>query len=174
MKYVFIVPVLLLSVLLTACSSANSTLEQPAEPPSGVSSPYLETSPADTGNLEDFVNAVNNHQLNDIVDLFNEDALLSVVNQVGIGPTLGSQNWVLTYNGKDQIKSWLKDVVDANLQIAPLSYQVTGQTASLEAFFYYPSQQMKTRLDTSSEQGRFKTMNLYIESIQQIFPDPDN
>lgn len=170
MKRLFLVPVLLLTALLTACSSSNYALTSPSQPVTA-DDLTLETPVADTGVLEDFVNALNNQQLNGTMDLFNEDAVFTEINEVGLGPNPGSQGWAFNYNGKDQIKTWVKDEQDVNLQIEPLSYTVAGQTATLEAFFYYPSQQIKARLDTTAENGRFKTFYYYIESIKLFYSD---
>ena len=167
MKRLFLVPVLLLTALLTACSSLYATPASPSQPVNPTNQ-ALEASVPDTGLLEDFVNGINNHQLNNTMDLFNEDAFINEVNEVSLwpGPGLDYLGSNLIYSGKKQIETWVKDEQDTNLQIKPLSYVVEGQTATLEAFFFYPSQQIKARLDITAEKGRFKTFYYYIESIK--------
>src|SRR4051794_28362779 len=129
MKYLFLVLLMLLSVLLKACAGTNTHQVQSRQYPTSAAQLTPE-SEDDPGILEDFVNDINNHQAREALDLFNDDAVVTEIDQVGLGSNLAVPISPVIYTGKDQIASWLNQEVEANLQIVPRSYQAAGNTAN--------------------------------------------
>jgi hypothetical protein len=150
---------LVLTSFLTACSAINAVPDHDAAFSSNAAQP-AQVTPNGTGPLEDFVNAMNNHQVAETLDLFNDSANLIGVDQINDGLTLDG---TYTYSGKAEIQGWLEYQTAAIIKIIP--QENTLSTNTLEAVFYYTNHVEYVRMDAQTQEGRFNSLYYYIEEI---------
>jgi hypothetical protein len=154
---------LVLTSFLTACSAKNAIPAQDATFSPGADQP-AQVTPNVTGPLEDFVNAMNNHQVAETLDLFDDSAHLIGVDQINYGLTLDG---AYTYSGKAEIEGWLEYQTAAIIKIVP--QENTLSTNTLEAVFYYTNHIEYVSMDAQIQAGKFNTLYYYIEKIEKIY-----
>ena len=163
--------------LLTACSSNNNIATSSQEASYSTSNSdtdgnlntnsanALQTFENDPSMLGDFVDGLNNHQIDTLLDLFNESATLTQVNQFMLGTTLSTDMEYQTISGKAEIKSWLEYQSGAITGVIPQEYMVSANSVTLYAQFYYPTWVEDVRMDAQIRGGRFDVFFFYIEKI---------
>jgi hypothetical protein len=184
-KFLLVVLVLFMfagSPLLTACSGITGNNPPPSQAALSSTSTSTFTSNSDTESnsnsansfqtfendpniLGDFVDGLNNHQVEDLLNLFNEEAILTQVNQFNLGTTLTSDMEYQTSSGKAGIKSWLEYQSAAITGVMPQEYAVSANSVTLYALFYYPDYVEHVRMDAQILGGRFEVFFFYIEKI---------
>src|SRR4051794_2250529 len=99
--------VIVLVCLLTACTNQSVTQSQRvySDSSNGQSVDDIEV---DSSVLENFITAINNHQLQSALDLFNDGAAVTEVSQIGLGTTLPQNGGNSTITTKVEIENWLK------------------------------------------------------------------
>jgi hypothetical protein len=163
MKHLFLVLTLIivLTSFLTACS--DKVISSFLEATTGT---YIDPPPTqDTLNhsdlLEDFVNAINNHQIAETVDLFDESANLVGIDQINYGLTLDG---TYSYSGKAEIEGWVEYQSERIIKIVPQENKVSSD--SLDVIFYYPGHVEYVTMEAQTQGGKFKSLYYYIEKIE--------
>jgi hypothetical protein len=163
--------------LLTACSSNNNnTRASEAVPYSTTKSDTGDSSNSsfnnafqsfdnDPGTLAEFVDGLNNHQVDTLLDLFNDDSTLTQVDQFNLGTTHSMNVFAQTSTGKAEIKSWLDYQSQAIIGVMPQDYKVSANGVTMFALFYYPGQVEDIRMDAQTQEGRLVFLYFYIEKI---------
>ena len=163
--------------LLTACSNNNNNttaseavLYSTTNSDTGESSnsSFKNGSPSfdnDPGTLGDFVDGLNNHQIDTLLDLFNDDSKLTQVDQFNLGTTHSMNVFAQTSTGKAEIKSWLDYQSQAIIGVKPQDYKVSANGVTMFALFYYPGQVEDIRMDAQTQEGRLAFLYFYIEKI---------
>ena len=162
--------VIVLMSLLTACSTQRVT--QPQSVYSDTSNgQFADDTQVDSSVLETFVIAINNHQVQSALDLFNDGAVVTGVSQIGLGTTLPQNGGNFTINTKSEIETWLNSQIASNLEITPVEYTAIGKTGTLEVQFNFPDQLVEARLVAYTQGGRFNSLYFYIEKVDLFYPD---
>ena len=164
MKYLLLILILMPGSFLTACGDNNATPLQTVPSNSGFSQPAN----ANPGVLEEFVSALNSHQLQKAIDLFDDTASFTEINQIYLGTSVPDKGLNYTYSGKAEIASWLEYQVAATLQIVPVEYKLSANSVTLEANFYYTDQVHNIRLDAQTQGGRISSLYFFIEQINSV------
>jgi hypothetical protein len=170
MKYFLPGLLLVLAGLLTACAGNPANPQQPRP----VSANTLDASAgisADSGVMDNFINAVNNGQMEEALDLFTDSSVFIEVDQIGLLTNLPQSGGNYTYTGRAGIRDWLQYELEANLNIKPLNYAENGPVISLEASFYYLNQVIDARLDARTQAGRFNSVTYYIQKVNYLSTD---
>jgi hypothetical protein len=170
MKYLLAVLLLLLSGLLTACAG-NPANSQQSRPVAANTLAASADSDADSGVMDDFINAVNNGQMEEALNLFTDSSVFIEVDQIGLLTNLPQSGGNYTYTGRAGIRDWLQYELEANLNIKPLNYAENGPVISLEASFYYLNQVIDARLDARTQAGRFNSVTYYIQKVNYLSTD---
>src|SRR5947209_8324096 len=79
---VSLVVLVILLLSLTACSESSITHPQSVPSFTNPDTSVSQDAEVDTSLLENFVNAINNHQVNEALDLFNDAAFITEFSQV--------------------------------------------------------------------------------------------
>ncbi len=159
---VVLVVLLELNSLLTACSDYST-------PPTHI--PAFTTRAAQTSDydevnisqLEDFVNAVNDQCAQAALNLFNEEAALTEIDQVALMSNLHQNGWNHIYGGKAEIKSWLEVEIGSNVQIVPVEYKLYANYLSMNGILYYQDQILDLQLIEKPENGKISLLIYYIK-----------
>jgi hypothetical protein len=122
----------------------------------------------DIGVLEKFVSGLNKHDFQPVLDLFNDSASLTEINEVYLGTTVPDKGADFTCNGKAEIESWLEYQTAATIHIEPLEYKFTTDMVILEALFYYPDQIQTIQVDAQTQDGRINAFYFFIEQIKYV------
>lgn len=162
MKNLMVVLVLLvvLNSLLMACSN-NSTPNTTA-PASTIKSTPTSDDGVDFSLLEDFVNGLNDQFVDATLNLFNEEATLTEIDQVALMSNLHQRGWNYVYEGKAEIKHWLKVEIEANAQIIPVEYKLYANYLSMDGILYYQDQALDFQLIGKPENGKITHLIYYI------------
>lgn len=160
---VFLVLLLVLTSLVTACSSNDRSK---GVEPSTSTIRVVQSSDVDVNSdfsvLEDFVSAINDQFVDAALSLFSDEAQLSEIDQVSMMFNLHNNGWNHDYTGKDEIKNWLKDETMSNSQIVPQEYNVSGNYLIMDGLLYYQDQIMDLQLIEKTESGRISLLIYYI------------
>src|SRR6058998_2473456 len=113
---VILVLIVVLNSLLAACS-ANSTPLAPVPTSTTRVAQTSDYDEVDFSQLEGFVNAINDQYVEEALNLFNEEASLSEIDQVALMLNLHQNGWNHNYTGKAEIKDWLEVEIRSNVQI---------------------------------------------------------
>jgi hypothetical protein len=162
--------VIMLVSLLTACS--NQSVTQSRSVYSDLSNgQFVDDLEVDSSVMENFVTAINNHQVQIALDLFNDGAVVTEVSQIGLGTTLPQNGGNSTLSTKGEIESWLKSEIASNLEITPVEYNAIGKTGTLKSDFNFPDQLVEVRLVAYTQGGRFNSLYYYMERVKLFYPN---
>lgn len=170
MKGLIIFLVLTLISLLTACSD-NSVTRIRGELPTNSNTSASQPTQDDRSVLVDFLDALNNHQIAETMYLFNDEAILTMVDQINFGTTLPENDSPYTYRGKAEIEGWLEYQAGAIIRIVPGVYRESDNSITLEAVFYYTNQVCNIRVDAQTQGGRFNSLTYYIQKVNHLTSD---
>lgn len=161
-----------LVVLVIMLLSLNACSENVSTPPHSLPSlpnPGTNTS-QDTGGdkrvLEDFVDAINAHQVDKALDLFNEQAFITEFSQVDLGRNSEQNNLAYSCNGKAEIKGWLEYKVKAITEITPIEYTISADAVTLQAVFNFSDYSRPIRVDALIEEGKFSNLSFFAEETR--------
>jgi hypothetical protein len=158
MKYLFIVLVLVLTSLLTACS-ANKTTEVQAVPSS---TKYVHPSGDASNILADLVDAINNQHLVTVLDLLSDDASFIEHYPVTLETNLTSDAVSTAYNGKGEIEEWLRDRFGPDTKITPKEYEmVADNSITMEGSFIYSDGEVSVELVAYTQDGMIRNLFIY-------------
>jgi len=159
---------LFLSGFLTACSGTTGPQLQDASITSTqITSEDIQVEAATT-TLENFVNALNNHQVNQALDLFNEESVVSEVNLTGSETNSLQINLAQSWKNKAEIKDLLEYEAGAINEIVPIEFKASAKTITLKTLFYYNNQVRNIDMDVQAEGGKLIFLRLFIERITWI------
>ena len=158
MKYLFIVLVLVLTSLLTACSDNKTT--GPQAVPS--STKYAPPSGDTLNMLADLVDAINNQHLAAALDLLSDDASFIEHYPVTLETNLPSDAISTAYNGKGEIEEWLRSQVFSDLKVTPKEYKkITENRITLEGSFIYSDSEVDVELVAYTQEDKIRNLFIY-------------
>lgn len=163
MKNLMVVLILsiVLNSLLAACS-ANSTTPAPVPTSTTRVAQTSEYDEVDFSRLEDFVNAINDQFVEEALNLFNEEASLTEIDQVALMLNLHQNGWNHNYTGKAEIREWLEVEIGSNAQIVPLEYKLYANYLSMNGVLYYQDQVLDLQVIEKPENGKIGFLIYYI------------
>jgi hypothetical protein len=164
MKHSFFLLTFLILSLLTACSDKGVT-QTNREIPSDSSTNGSQSTKVSRSVLLDFLDTLNNQQVGDTLDLFNDEAVITMVDQINVGTTLSENESPYTYSGKAEIKGWLEYQARAISRIVPEEFSESNDIFSVEAAFYYPNQVCNIRVEAQTQGGMFNSLYFYVEKV---------
>jgi hypothetical protein len=150
---VVVVLIVVLNILLAACSD-NPTTRSSTPAATTRAAQTTEDADVDFSLLEDYVNAINDQFVEAALNLFNDEAVLSEIDQVFLMSNLHQNGWNHIYTGKTEIKEWLEVEIGSNPQIEPVEYRLYANYPSMYGVLYYQDQVIDLQLIEKSKNGK--------------------
>ena len=166
LKYlpVMLALVLVLTNLLTACSVKNAS---PIPLVHLITRADGASEAGDFTILKDFVNAINNQQLESALNLFNEEGALAEFDEVAKESNFHQNGYYHHYSGKAEIKDWLRTEIEAIPYIEVAEYKLSGIFLIMNGTLYYQDQKMDFQLTAQTQNGRIELL-IYSIVIKNI------